>query len=157
MEQRSYKETNFLNELAKLDWQFDMVGMNTLFKESIRITNKDKGKWKKNKNVDSRNSVQESFFFFFYSLFKADITNIVVILLIYNMLIKIDWFDVISSRISSKIIKKYNNENASAYIQIQSNKKNETFQVFKIFWFSLRNWFCQKFYENPKVSLNILA
>ena len=36
------------NELAKLDWQFDMVGMNTLSKESVRVTNKNKGK-RKNK------------------------------------------------------------------------------------------------------------
>ena len=36
-------------------------------------------------------------FFFFYSLFKVDITNTVVILLIYNILLQIDWFDVISS------------------------------------------------------------
>ena len=38
-----------------------MVGMNTLSKESIRVRNKNKGKRKKNKKVDSRNSVEESF------------------------------------------------------------------------------------------------
>ena len=48
------------NELAKLDWQFDMVGMNTLSKLLIRVRNKSKGKRKKNKKVDSRNSVEES-------------------------------------------------------------------------------------------------
>ena len=37
-----------------------MVGMNTLSKESIRVRNKNKGKRKKNKKVDSRNSVEES-------------------------------------------------------------------------------------------------
>ena len=34
--------------------------MNTLSKESIRVRNKSKGKRKKNKKVDSRNSVEES-------------------------------------------------------------------------------------------------
>ena len=34
---------------------------------------------------------------FFYSLFKVDITNIIVILLIYNILMQIDSFDVIPS------------------------------------------------------------
>ena len=34
--------------------------MNTLSKESIRVRNKNKGKRKKNKKVDSRNSVEES-------------------------------------------------------------------------------------------------
>ena len=34
--------------------------MNTLSKESIRVRNKNKGKIKKNKKVDSRNSVEES-------------------------------------------------------------------------------------------------
>ena len=37
-----------------------MVGMNTLSKESTRVRNKSKGKRKKNKKVDSRNSVEES-------------------------------------------------------------------------------------------------
>ena len=37
-----------------------MVGINTLSKESIRIRNKNKGKTKKNKKVNSRNSVEES-------------------------------------------------------------------------------------------------
>ena len=49
---------NFLYKLAKLDWQFDIVGMNTLSKESIRVRNKYKRK--KNKKVESRNSVEES-------------------------------------------------------------------------------------------------
>ena len=31
------------------------------------------------------------FFLFFYSLFKVDITNIIVILSIYNTLIQVDW------------------------------------------------------------------
>ena len=53
-------QENFLYELAKLDWQFDMVGMNTLSKESIRVRNKNKSKRKKNKKVVSRNSVEES-------------------------------------------------------------------------------------------------
>ena len=39
-----------------------MVGMNTLSKESIRVRSKNKGKKKKNKEVDSRNSVEESFY-----------------------------------------------------------------------------------------------
>ena len=34
--------------------------MNTLSKESIRVRSKNKGKRKKNKKVDSRNSVEES-------------------------------------------------------------------------------------------------
>ena len=34
--------------------------MNTLSKESIRVGSKNKGKRKKNKKVDSRNSVEES-------------------------------------------------------------------------------------------------
>ena len=37
-----------------------MLGINTLSKESIRVWNKNKGKTKKNKKVDSRNSVEES-------------------------------------------------------------------------------------------------
>ena len=53
-------QENFLYELPKLDWQFDMVGINTFSKESIRVRNKNKGKWKKNKKVDSRNSADES-------------------------------------------------------------------------------------------------
>ena len=39
-----------------------MVGMNTLYKESIRVRNKNKGKRKKKKKVNSRNSVEESFY-----------------------------------------------------------------------------------------------
>ena len=50
-------QENFLHELAKLDWQFDMVVMNTLSKESIRVRNKNKGKRKKNNKADSRNTV----------------------------------------------------------------------------------------------------
>ena len=53
-------QENFLYELPKLDRQFDMVGINTFSKESIRVRNKNKGKWKKNKKVDSRNSADES-------------------------------------------------------------------------------------------------
>ena len=53
-------QENFLYKLAKLDWQFDMVGANTLSKELIRVKNKNKGKQKKNNKVDSRNSVEES-------------------------------------------------------------------------------------------------
>ena len=53
-------QENFLCELAKLDWQFDLVGMNTLSKGSIRVRNKNKGERQKNKKVDSRNSVEES-------------------------------------------------------------------------------------------------
>ena len=37
-----------------------MVGMYTLFKDSIKVRNKNKGKRKKNKKVDSKNSVEES-------------------------------------------------------------------------------------------------
>ena len=37
-----------------------MVGMNTLYKESIRVRNKNNGKRKKKKKVNSRNSVEES-------------------------------------------------------------------------------------------------
>ena len=58
---RKFQE-NFLYRLAKLYWQFDMVGMNTLYKESIRVRNKNKGKRKKKKKVNSRNSVEESFY-----------------------------------------------------------------------------------------------
>ena len=46
-------QENFLYELPKLDRQFDMVGINTFSKESIRVRNK-------NKKVDSRNSADES-------------------------------------------------------------------------------------------------
>ena len=53
-------QENFLYELPKLDRQFDMVGINTFSKESIRVRNKNKGKWKKNNKVDSRNSADES-------------------------------------------------------------------------------------------------
>ena len=53
-------QENFLYELAKLDWKFGMVGINTLSKESIRVWNKNKGKKKKNKKVNSRNSVEEN-------------------------------------------------------------------------------------------------
>ena len=52
----------FLYELAKLDCQFDMLGMETLSKDSIRVRNNNKGKRKKNKKVDSRNIVEESFY-----------------------------------------------------------------------------------------------
>ena len=48
-----------LYELAKLDWKFDVVGMATLSKDSIRVRN-NKGKRKKNKKVDSTNIVEES-------------------------------------------------------------------------------------------------
>ena len=37
-------QENFLYELPKLDRQFDMVGINTFSKESIRVRNKNKGK-----------------------------------------------------------------------------------------------------------------
>ena len=37
-----------------------MVGMYTLSKDSIRVRNKNKGKRKKNKKIDSRNSVEKS-------------------------------------------------------------------------------------------------
>ena len=37
-----------------------MAGIYTLSKESIRVKNKNKGKRKKNKKVDSRNIVEES-------------------------------------------------------------------------------------------------
>ena len=36
--------------------------MNTLSKESFRVRNKNKGKRKKNKKVDSRNSVEKSYY-----------------------------------------------------------------------------------------------
>ena len=39
-----------------------MVGINTLSKESIRVRNENKDKRKKNKKVESRNSVEESFY-----------------------------------------------------------------------------------------------
>ena len=53
-------QQNFLYELAKLDWQFFIVGMYTLFKDSIRIRIKNNGKRKRNKKVNSGNSVEES-------------------------------------------------------------------------------------------------
>ena len=53
-------QENFLYELAKVDWQLDMLGINTLSKESIRVRNKNKGQREKNAKVDSRNSVEES-------------------------------------------------------------------------------------------------
>ena len=39
-----------------------MVGIETLSKDSIRVRNNNKGKRKKNKKVDSRNIVEESFY-----------------------------------------------------------------------------------------------
>ena len=48
-----------LYELAKLGWQFDKIGMYILSKGSIRLRNKNKGKRKKNKKVDSRSSAEE--------------------------------------------------------------------------------------------------
>ena len=53
-----------------------------------------------------------NFFSFFFSLFKVDITNI-VILLIYNIIIKIDLFDVISSWRYHQ--KKINNNNKKSF------------------------------------------
>ena len=53
-------QENVLYKLAKLDWPFDIVGMNTLSKESIRVRDKNKGKRKKNKKVYSSNSVEKS-------------------------------------------------------------------------------------------------
>ena len=55
-------QEKFLWELAKLDWQFDLVGMNTLSKRSIRVRKKNKGERQKNKKVDSRNSIEESYY-----------------------------------------------------------------------------------------------
>ena len=46
--------------ISKLDWQFDLVGMDTFSKGSVRVINKNKGERQKNKKVDSRNSVEES-------------------------------------------------------------------------------------------------
>ena len=37
-------QENFLYKLAKLDWQFDMIGMYTVSKNSIRVTNENKCK-----------------------------------------------------------------------------------------------------------------
>ena len=54
------KKYNFSYEFAKLDWQFDMVGMYTLSKDSITVTSKKKGKRKRNKKVSSRKNVEES-------------------------------------------------------------------------------------------------
>ena len=60
------------------------------FEVSLRIQS-ECGKIRTRKNSVFRHiSHSGSFFFFFYSLFKVDITNIVVILLIYNILIQID-------------------------------------------------------------------
>ena len=39
-----------------------MVGMYTLSKDSIGVRNKNKGKRKKNKKVNSRNRVEKSFY-----------------------------------------------------------------------------------------------
>ena len=63
MEQRSYNMILYFLIfflLAKLDWQFDMVGLYTLSEDSIRIRNKNKDKRKRNKKVNFRNSVEES-------------------------------------------------------------------------------------------------
>ena len=51
---------NFSYELPKLDWQFDRVGKYTLSKDSIRVRSKNKVKRKRNKKINSRNSVEES-------------------------------------------------------------------------------------------------
>ena len=40
-------QEQFLYELTKLDWQFDLVGMYTPSKDSVRVRNKSKGKKKK--------------------------------------------------------------------------------------------------------------
>ena len=40
-------QEHFLDKLAKLNWQFDMVCINTLSKESIRVRNKNKAKERK--------------------------------------------------------------------------------------------------------------
>ena len=48
----------WLNESAKLDWQFDIVSMCTLSTDVIRVRNKNKGKRGRNKNVDSKNSIE---------------------------------------------------------------------------------------------------
>ena len=42
-------QEQFLYELTKLDWQFDLVGMYTPSKDSVRVRNKNKGKKKKRK------------------------------------------------------------------------------------------------------------
>ena len=44
----------------KLEDTFDVVGMYTLSKDSIRLRKYNKGKRKRNKKVNSRNSVEES-------------------------------------------------------------------------------------------------
>ena len=41
------KKYNFSYELAKLDWQVNMVGIYTLSKDSITVTSKNKGKRKR--------------------------------------------------------------------------------------------------------------
>ena len=51
---------NLLYKLPKLDWQFHMVGMYTLSKNSVRVRNKNQGKRNRNKKVNSRNSIEES-------------------------------------------------------------------------------------------------
>ena len=57
--ERKKLQENLLYELAKLDWQSDMVGM---YISSIRVRNNNKDKRKRNKKVNSRNSVEKSFF-----------------------------------------------------------------------------------------------
>ena len=52
-------QESFLYELAKLVWQFDMVGMYTLSRDSIRVRKKNKAKRKRIKKVNSRISVEE--------------------------------------------------------------------------------------------------
>ena len=42
-------QENFLYELAKLDRQFDMAGMHSLSKDSVRVRNENKDKRNKNK------------------------------------------------------------------------------------------------------------
>ena len=43
-------------------WQFNIVSMYTLAKDVIRVRNKNKGKWERNKKINSRNNVEESSF-----------------------------------------------------------------------------------------------
>ena len=99
--------------------------------------------------------------FFFYSLFKIYITDI--ILLIYNMLMQIDWFDVISSRryhlkyliiiiIIIIITKKFwHNTLVHLNKKFQKLKKKKFFFFFNFFFLlSLRNLSSQRFHKNPK-------
>ena len=67
---------NFFHELAKLgNWQFEMTGMYTLYKDSIRVRNKNKGKRKKNKKVNSINRLSSQHVFEHIDLNSNDLNE----------------------------------------------------------------------------------